>query len=109
MGYDSVIESLRTPAEILALKKRAEFYLFAVDADPTVRYQRTLLIKEEIYQIPYDEFIGNEKREMDSKDPNKQNLRKCIEMADYRFENSGEMKNLYKSVDEALKKIKKNK
>ncbi|OGM04382.1 hypothetical protein A3E15_01300 [Candidatus Woesebacteria bacterium RIFCSPHIGHO2_12_FULL_42_9] len=109
VGYDSVIESLRTPAEILALKKRAEFYLFAVDADPKLRYQRTILIKEEIYQIPFTEFIRNEKREMDSKDPNKQNLRKCIEMADYRFENSGEMKNLYKSVDEALKKIKKNK
>lgn len=99
---DCVIESLRNPGEILALRNKGQFFLFAVDADAKIRFKRTTLLKEEIYKISFKEFVSNERREMDSSDPNKQNLRKCIEMADYAFINNGTVKELYKEVEKAL-------
>ena len=37
-GKDAVIESIRTPGEIAALRSKGNFHLFAVDADRKVRY-----------------------------------------------------------------------
>ena len=102
---DCVIESLRAPGEITALRMKGEFYLFAVDANPKLRYRRTVLIKEDIYQISFEEFTSNEKREMDSRDPTKQNLRKCIKMADYKFLNNVAVEELYREVERALEQI----
>jgi dephospho-CoA kinase len=42
---------------------------------------------------------------MTSEDPNKQNLKKCIEMADICFLNDGDIAGLYKEVEEYLNKI----
>jgi dephospho-CoA kinase len=41
---------------------------------------------------------------MDSDDPNKQNLRKCIEKADHIFLNNGSIDKLRKQVAEILAK-----
>ena len=38
--HDCVIESIRTPGEILSLKRKQDFFLFAVNADPKIRYKR---------------------------------------------------------------------
>ncbi len=47
-----------------------------------------------------------EQREMDSDDPNKQNLSKCIELADYTFMNNGSIKDLIEQVRIAMLEIK---
>ena len=39
-GGNSVIESIRCPGEVGALRKKEKFVLFAVDADIEVRYSR---------------------------------------------------------------------
>ena len=39
---------------------------------------------------------------MQSTDPNKQNLSKCIEMADYLFENDETMEELQEKVDAVI-------
>lgn len=104
-GQNAVIESIRTPGEIEYLKRQGNFYLFAVDADPRVRYERIVARASETDSIDYNTFLANEKREMTTTDPNKQNLSKCIEMADYRFTNNGTPEELFRAVDEVLKKI----
>jgi len=38
-------------------------------------------------------------------DPAKQNLKKCIEMADFKFDNSGTLKDLEKQVQDVLREI----
>ena len=43
---------------------------------------------------------------MTSEDPNKQNLSKCIDMADHRFENNGTMDHLLGEVKEVMEIIK---
>lgn len=103
-GKNAIIESIRTPGEIDFLKKQGAFFLFALDAKPETRYQRILARGSETDHVDYQTFIANEKREMSTTDPNKQNLGKCIQMADFKVDNSGDIKALYKSVDEILNK-----
>jgi len=42
-GKDAIIESLRAVGEVEALKQKEHFLLFAIDADPKVRYERVVL------------------------------------------------------------------
>lgn len=104
-GKNCIIESIRTPGEIQMLKKNNDFYLFAVDADPKIRYERIVIRNSETDKIDFDTFIQNEKREMNTDDPNKQNLSKCLEMADFVFTNNGSLDALQKEVDKVLQKI----
>lgn len=107
-GKSAIIESIRTPGEVISLQQKGIFYLFAVDADPKIRYERIQQRKSETDHVTFETFIANEKREMTSNDPNKQNLIKCIDMADYVFENDGSLQNLYHQVEYALSIIEKN-
>lgn len=101
-----VIESIRTPGEIDSLRHKGNFCLFAVDADPKIRFQRIFARQSETDQINYQTFLENEKREMDADDPNKQNLRRCIEMADFVFSNDGSIEKLHQQVEEVLSGMK---
>ncbi len=104
-GDDCVIESIRTPGEIFSLREKGEFHLIAVDAEPKKRYERIMKRGSETDQITFETFVENEQREMISEDPNKQNLKKCIEMADVCFMNNNEIEDLYLKVEEYLKDI----
>ena len=104
-GKNCVIESLRTIGEVEALKSKGKFYLFAVDADSRIRYNRIVLRKSETDDISYETFVENEQRELSSNDPNKQNLSACIKMADYIFYNNGSLEELYKKLQEVLNVI----
>ena len=105
-GQDCIIESIRTVGEVNALHAKGNFTLFAVDADQKVRYGRIVERASETDKVSFEVFAGNEAREMNSDDPNKQNLAACMRMADYRFTNDGSFDGLYRQVDEALANIK---
>jgi dephospho-CoA kinase len=104
--HDCVIESIRTPGEITSLRRKQDFFLFAVDADPAKRYERIKKRGSETDLVSYKEFLANEKREMESDDPNKQNLGKCIEMADYIIRNNGSIDRLLNKLGRVMKEIK---
>ncbi len=106
-GGNAVIESVRTPGEIAFLRKQPGFYLFAVDADPKIRFERIKLRGSATDHIDFETFLSNEKREMSTTDPNKQNLGKCIQMADYTFYNNGSISTLFDEVEKVLKKTEK--
>lgn len=101
-GKNCIIESIRTPGEVEVLKDKGNFYLFAVDAPAEVRYERIQMRASETDHVSYETFIENEKREMSSTDPNKQNISICIEMADYIFENDGSFDELQEKVDAVI-------
>ncbi len=98
-GKSAIIESIRTPGEIDFLKKQGNFLLVAVDADPKIRYSRITLRASETDHIDYTTFLSNEKREFTTSDPNKQNLSKCIAMADIVLNNNGNINDLYSEFD----------
>jgi dephospho-CoA kinase len=104
-GTNCVIESIRTPGEIDALRGKGNFILLAVDAKPEIRYQRIVKRASETDNISFDTFLENEKREMNSEDPNKQNLSKCIKMADHVINNNGSIKELYVQLEKLMVEI----
>lgn len=101
-GADAVIESIRTPGEVEFLKQQDNFILLAVDADPKIRFERIKNRRSSTDHIDFRTFIENEDREMSSTDPNNQNIRKCIEMADIVLSNNGTIEELYRQVENKL-------
>ena len=87
------------------LRKKDNFYLFAVDADQNLRYSRIKQRKSHTDDISFEKFVSDEEREMNSKDENSQNLRATIERADFVFQNNSTIEALNKSVEEVLDKI----
>jgi dephospho-CoA kinase len=105
-GKSCIIESIRTPGEVQSLREKGNFMLFAVDADPVLRYDRIVVRNSETDRISFKTFIENEEREMESNDPAKQNIGKCIELADQIFYNNSSVAGLYIQVEKALKEMK---
>ena len=103
---DCIIESLRTVGEIESLKSKGNFYLIAVDAPSQTRYSRIILRNSETDNLTYEEFIEKEKKQMSSLNPHEQNLKKCIEMADFIIQNNKDFEYLRKQVDLIYEKIK---
>ena len=104
---NSIIESIRTLSEIDILRKKGGI-LLAVDAKKELRYKRILLRGGDKDKVTFEEFKDQEKREMESKDLNKQNLLACIKVADYLIKNEGTFEELNKEIEKLLVKIKSN-
>ncbi len=105
LQQDCVIESIRTPGEIRALRDKDNFFLLAVDADPRIRYNRIKKRNSETDQVSYSTFIMNEQREMHSEDPNKQNLSECIRMADYVIHNDKSIEDLHQKTEQFFSQV----
>lgn len=104
-GGDCIIESIRTIGEIDALEEKGRFFLLAVDADPRLRYDRITERKSATDNVSFEEFEENERREMESSDPNKQNLSACIARAKFKLTNNGSMDELFNQVEEVINGI----
>lgn len=101
-GKDCVIESLRTPGEIESLRIRGKFILIAVDAPAKLRYKRIVERGGEGDIESIKNLMKIEKQQMHSTDPNKHNLQKCMDMADYKFVNDGTIEDLHRNVERVL-------
>jgi len=104
-GQDCIIESIRAIGEVEALKSKGNFYLIAIDAPPALRYSRIISRQSETDNLTYDEFIEKEKRQMSSLNPNEQNLKRCIEMADFIIQNNKDFEYIKKQVDFIYERI----
>ncbi len=99
-----IIESIRTIGEADKIKEKGGI-LMAVDANPEIRYSRILIRQSETDNVSFEEFLGEEKREMFSINPNEQNLSGCIIKADFILENNKTIEQLEKQVDEIIGKL----
>jgi dephospho-CoA kinase len=104
-GRDCIIESIRAIGEVKALRLKDNFYLIAVDAPPELRYSRIISRQSETDNLTYDEFIEKEKRQMSSLNPNEQNIKRCIEMADFIIQNNKDFEYIKKQVDFVYERI----
>jgi dephospho-CoA kinase len=107
-GSDSVIESIRTPGEVELLRGLGNFFLLAVDADQELRYSRIVSRQSETDRIDFETFKRDEAREMESTDPNKQNLKACILQADFLLHNNGSFTDLYQQIENVFSQIKRS-
>jgi dephospho-CoA kinase len=97
----SLIESVRALGEATFLKEKGVF-LLAVDADRRIRFDRVRLRGSSTDDIDFDTFVAHEEKELASTDVAGQNLIGVMQMADYRIENDGTLKELHAQVDAML-------
>ncbi len=104
---NAVIESIRTPGEVEALRAigGTSFYLMAVDAPQPLRYQRAYARGSSTDHISYNTFVANEAREMQNSEAHKQNLQKCIAMADVLLDNSKDINHLQQQIQAFVENI----
>ena len=99
---DYVFSAIRTEAQAKYLKQRPDFIFIGVDADPTLRYSRSVKrAREGEQRQTYEHFIAAEQAEMSG--DNVQRLDLCMNMVDYKIMNNGTLLDLQKKIDEILK------
>ena len=69
------------------------------------RYKRIKSRSSEKDNVTFEEFKLQEEKEKQSRDPNAQNLSKCILIADYKFDNNDSIEDLYDKVEKTVNKI----
>ena len=102
---NSIVDSIRNPAEVQALRELKEFYLVAIDAPVDIRYERARKRNSERDPKTFSEFLVQEKREMLGK-ATEQQLAACLEEADFTINNDGDYKKLYKQIEKMLEEVK---
>lgn len=100
-GTNVVIDSIRNPAEVEALRGGGHFRLVLVHADPDIRFERIQGRNRESDPKTVDEFEALEAKEA-SGDVHCQNLTQVEELADHRLENNSSVEALHQAVDVLL-------
>jgi dCMP deaminase len=97
-----VIDSIRNPHEVEVLKRRPDFTLLALEADVTIRFERSRKRGRENAAQTLQQFIEEESRELDSNNPANQQLNATHEKADLVVTNNGTLEQLHRMLDELL-------
>ena len=105
---NAVVEALRSVNEVKTLREYPNTYLFGIDADVRLRYERAVARKSSTDNISFEEFVRQEQEETKSDDPNIGNSVKCIQLADYIFMNNGTKEELFAQVEKAIQDIEKS-
>jgi len=103
---DFVIDSIRNPAEVEALKRIGSFVLIGIDAPLEKRFKRGLERKRPGDAKTLEEFIEKEEKE-NKVNPENQQLKKCLSMADVTIMNDSTISMLREKIDDTIKKNKK--
>ena len=98
-----VIDSIRNPHEVRALRSAGNFCLLHLDGPREVRYERARARGGPRTPASLDEFMALEERETNSDDPTHQQLRACREMADENLMNGGTIEDLNGALDTLVK------
>jgi dephospho-CoA kinase len=99
---DAVITSIRHGAEVEALRRRPDFRMVFVDAPIRMRYARSRARARGGDPVSFFEFQSAERAQMESGDPNSQQLAKCRELADVVIINDGTPEELKEKVARAI-------
>ncbi len=100
-----VVDSIRHPLEVKALRQRTDFVLVAVEADARVRFDRIRLRGREGDPQGFEEFLEVEQRELGNEGSERQQLDATDEMADYRLKNDGTIEELQSALSSLLKRL----
>lgn len=98
----AVIEALHSPKEAEYIKSIGGVVL-GIDADTSVRYERTLTRGSEKDNVTYEEFLRHIERE--ENDPNGHYIRGALNLADYTLQNNGSLDDLHGQIDSIMDKI----
>lgn len=98
-----VIDSIRNPFEVETLRKRRDFHLISIIADPKIRFERLKSRGRERDPKTYKKFLEIDAAEAFNPDPAAQQLDRTHEMADAVIENEGTVEDLHDKVKQVLR------
>jgi len=101
-SHNFVIDSIRNPIEADVLKGRNDFTLLAVEADKSVRFERSRKRGREAAAQTLQQFVAEEARELHSDNPTNQQLHATRQKADLVVTNNGTLEDLHRRLDELL-------
>ena len=99
-GEDAVVDSIRTPDEVEALRERGDFFLIEVRADQEARWERMNHRGRSGDPLDKEVFLKQEEAEASSKDKAGQALDATAEMADVTVDNDGTLEELERKLGE---------
>ena len=99
-GEDAVVDSIRTPAEVEALRDRGDFTLIEVRAGEESRWQRMTARGRSGDPTEREAFLSQEAAEAKSEDEAGQALDATAAMADITIQNDGSMEDLLGRLEE---------
>ena len=101
LGRRDVVDSIRNPAEVAALRSTPGFVLVGVDAPAELRFARSRLRARPGDPESFEEFTARERQE-NSANPAGQQLRATFALADRLVDNDGDLDALHVRVDAFL-------
>ena len=102
---NAVIDSIRTPGEVEALRKSEDFILIEVQAGMEARWHRAQSRGRTGDISDKETFFANEDKEAVAKDESGQALNATAEMADLILINDGSIEELYSDLEDLLERI----
>ncbi|MFH1282820.1 MAG: AAA family ATPase [bacterium] len=99
-----VVDSFRHPNEVLEFRKNKDFYLWRIEADDKIRFERCARRGREEEPINFERFIEVEKLEFNKGELNKQDLIQTLEMADVIINNNSTIEELHEKAKKELEK-----
>ena len=105
-----IVDGVRNPSEVHALKGMKNFFLVSVDAPAQLRFKRMIERDRESDPKTWEEFIQVDQRDKGfGEGLNGQAVGKCMDMADFTFINDGDYEFVERKVEDLynhiLKKI----
>jgi len=104
-GKDAVVDSIRTPGEVEALRKRDDFILIEVRANTETRWKRLQSRARTGEPLDKETFLKQERAEAEAKDDAGQALNATAELADLVILNDGTEKELLDDLEELYQKL----
>jgi len=101
LASKDVVDSIRNPAEVGALRKLAAFVLLGVNAATRLRFERSLLRARPGDPATLEEFESRERQE-NSSTPEGQQLDATFRLADSVVSNDANLDSLHRQIDRFL-------
>lgn len=98
---DYIIDSIRNPDEIKALRCIDGFKLIGIDAPVELRFKRLISRKRLGDSASFEDFIKKEEKENINSSENQQ-IKNCLLLADQIIVNNSTLTEFYKKIDEAI-------
>jgi len=100
-----VIDSIRNPVEVQALKAAGNFVLFAIDAPPELRFERIRSRARENDPQTLEEFRLVEETESRNQAEHKQSIEDCQALADFTIMNEGSLEDLHQQITQIVSRV----
>lgn len=99
-----VVDGIRRLADIAYLKKIPGFTLIAINAQPEIRYERSVVRNENPgdAEKSYETFLADHQKETEISIP------EVMSQANYHLDNSGDLSNLYQEIDKIILAVQNN-